>query len=671
VHNQSAAGIRVTLLVTVLGVVGLVVFLVFYDVAFPSASLELRYTRDEIRAVAEDYLGSRGYDLADYQHAVTFGGGGMTQIYLERTVGVAETNRLARSGDVSIWTWYVRYFRPLQKEEFGVTVRPTGEVVGFSRALLEDAAGAELVQAEAQVLAEDYLVNDRGLDLAQWELYDGSTRTRPNRADHTFTWVRRGFAVGDGDSRVTVVVRGDEVGSFSTWFRVPESFTRPYREQRGRASLLGQIALYASYAFDLAAVVGLAIAFRRGLIRWRMALWLALGVVLVRLLNAINWLALLNAWYDTTQDYWGFVTRQVLSYLSSSGFTIVSVLVLVLGGRWLGKQVWPRQDKLLNRTGDRWVDLARSCWRGTMLGGMSAGYVVLFYLIATRLGAWIPLDAPSSNLYATPFPFLSPLTTGLLPAVFEEFSFRLIGMALVMLLARRKQVLALLIPGLIWAFAHSGYLTDPIWLRGVELTIATLLLYGLFFLKFDLVTTAAAHYFYNALLTALPLLRSGNGYFVVSGLIVVLLVALPVLPGVLRWLRRRKRPPLPAPVILPGSPADREAALRIGAPAAALGDPGVGLFCLRAGGQVVGYALGLVVQGTGTVKGLYIEPAYRRRYHGSDLYAVLADWFREQGAERVRVTVPVRDGIATAFWDAQGLRLEEKGYGAALRVTND
>ena len=68
----------------------------------------------------------------------------------------------------------------------------------------------------------------------------------------------------------------------------------------------------------------------------------------------------------------------------------------------------------------------------------------------------------------------------------------MIGMALVMLLTRRKRFLTLLIPGLVWAFAHSSYLTDPIWLRGVELTIATLLLYGLFFLKFGLVATIAA-----------------------------------------------------------------------------------------------------------------------------------------------------------------------------------
>jgi GNAT superfamily N-acetyltransferase len=246
----------------------------------------------------------------------------------------------------------------------------------------------------------------------------------------------------------------------------------------------------------------------------------------------------------------------------------------------------------------------------------------------------------------------------------------MIGMALVMLLTRRKRFLTLLIPGLVWAFAHSSYLTDPIWLRGVELTIATLLLYGLFFLKFDLVTTIAAHYFYNALLTSLPLLRSGNGYFVVSGLVVVLLVVLPVIPGAARRLRRRKRLSLPAPVVLPGSPADQEAALRIGAPLAALNDSDAGLFCLRAGSQVVGYALGRMAQGIGVVEGLYVAPAYRRRYHGSDLYAALADWFQEQGAERVSVTVSARDAIAAAFWDAQGLRLEKRGYGAALRVTN-
>ncbi len=107
-----------------------------------------------------------------------------------------------------------------------------------------------------------------------------------------------------------------------------------------------------------------------------------------------------------------------------------------------------------------------------MLGGMMAGYLILFYLLATELfGSWTPLDIPDTGLFATPFPFLGPLEVGLVPAVTEELMYRLVGVSLVLILARRGW-LALLVPGALWGFAHLGYVRDPFFLRGIELTIA-------------------------------------------------------------------------------------------------------------------------------------------------------------------------------------------------------
>ncbi len=129
--------------------------------------------------------------------------------------------------------------------------------------------------------------------------------------------------------------------------------------------------------------------------------------------------------------------------------------------------------------------------------------------------------------------------------------FRLIGITAV-LLALKKRWLALLIPGLLWAFAHTGYVTDPIILRGVELTIEAVIL-GLFFLRFGLFVTIMSHFVYNAGLGALPLLRSSDPYFVFSGLIVIAAMFAPIIPGAIIWLRRRAHPIASGS----GGPADR------------------------------------------------------------------------------------------------------------------
>jgi hypothetical protein len=180
-------------------------------------------------------------------------------------------------------------------------------------------------------------------------------------------------------------------------------------------------------------------------------------------------------------------------------------------------------------------------WRGLMLGGVTFGYVALFYVIAVRFfNGWTPLDPPGGYAMATPFPFLGPLAIGIIPATTEELLFRLIGITVV-LLALKKRWLALLIPGALWAFAHTGYVRDPIILRGIELTIKAVIV-GLFFLRFGLFVTIMSHFVYNAGLSVLPLLRSSDPYFVFSGLIVIAAMFVPVIPGAIIWLRRRARP---------------------------------------------------------------------------------------------------------------------------------
>ena len=283
------------------------------------------------------------------------------------------------------------------------------------------------------------------------------------------------------------------------------------------------------------------------MIEWRKAVLPALLVGGITLLAGLNYLPLYKAGYSTTNNYVLFWLGNIMNILFNALYNLIFVAIMWLGGTYLAKQRWPRQDKILPR-GDRWPTLSLYGWRGLMLGGVTFGYVTLFYLIAVKFfNGWTPLDAPGGYALATPFPFLGPLRSGIVPATTEELLFRLIGITAI-LLALKKRWLALLIPGALWAFAHTGYVTEPIILRGIELTIEAVIL-GLFFLRFGLFVTMMSHFVYNAGLTALPLLRSSDPYFVFSGLIVIAAMFVPIIPGLIVWLRRRAHPiaPVAAP----------------------------------------------------------------------------------------------------------------------------
>jgi hypothetical protein len=651
---------RLDLLITLLGLLGMVLFLAFYDRAFPSAALDLKLSRDEIAQRAQAYLKTQGYDLQGYEFALSFGEDWSASVYLQRTLGIPETNRLIRAERLPIWAWYARWFRPLQKEEFTVSLAPNGEVTAFSHTILEDAPGPSLPSDQARAIAEDYLVSDQRLSLADWEPTSTSAQKQPGgRTDHFFEWKRPGLTIGDADLRLAVTVQGDRVGSHSTWLRVPEAFQRQFAEQNSRAGFFSNLSYTLGFlGFGLAGLLAYLIGVWRGGLSWRAGLVPALAVAVVSLLAGLNALPLYKSGYGTTQDYTLFWLEAVFNQVLSAAFSAVPVLILWAGGSYLSKQAWPRQDKILPRGDDRWQILAGSGWRGLMLAGLMGGYTVLFYLIATQwLGGWTPLDIPYTSLYATPFPFMGPLEGGLLPATTEELFFRLVGISLLLWLARRRW-LALLVPGALWAFAHLTYVRDPFYLRGIELTITSVFLLGLFFLRFDLTTTIIAHFAYNASLGALPLLRSGNPYFVISGAIVIAAMLAPLLPGALRRLQG-KASSATRPQIQPGTAADLDKLASLAVEGldwpALLADPAVEVLCLHAGNEVIGAAAGRVAErGPGEVLAFHVAPAWRRRYWGSTLADALCARLLARGTESVQVTAPAGDPVIAAFWTNQG-----------------
>jgi ribosomal protein S18 acetylase RimI-like enzyme len=655
---------RLEFSITLLGLLGLALFLAFYDRAFPSAAIDLALSRSEIARLAQDYLQERGFDLQGYESALAFEEDRWGSIYLQQTLGVAETNDLIRSQGLPIWYWRARWFRPLQKEEFTVYLSPAGDTVAFYHSVPEEAPGATVSQDEARALAEDYLTRDRGWVLADWEAVAASSEERPGgRTDHHFEWRRRDFEVGKGELRLAVEVQGDSVGSYDYWLKVPEAFQRHYVEQRNRAWFFNNLSYTAGFfVFGLAAFVGYLLAAWRGIISWYTGLLPAVLVAAVGLLAGLNELPLNKAWYPTTEDYVLFWLERLFNVVITVGYTAAAVLILWAGGQRLSKRVWPRQNKILPQSDDRWGTLARSGWRGLMLGGMMAGYLVLFYLGATRLlGGWTPLDVPDTGLFATPFPFLAPLEQGLIPAMNEELMYRLVGISLILALTRRPW-LALLVPGVLWGFAHLGYVRDPFYLRGIELTIAGVFLLGFFFLRFGLMTAIVAHFAYNAGLSALPLLRSSEPYFFASGLVVVAAMLAPIIPGAVIGLRKRlrgKQEPQVVPQILSAVPDDLAglSALPIEGLdwVTLLDDPAATVCCLKTGKNIIGAGAGRISpHGTGEILALYVAPEWRRQYWGSALVDALCAHMQNAGAPAVNAAIETGSRAAAAFWASQG-----------------
>lgn len=657
-----------------LGIAGAVAFSWFYEQVSPYAAIDFRLTRPEAQARAERFLQGQGFSLADYQRALRFQERSTASYYLQRTLGIAAANQVIRT-DCPLWLWQVRWFRPLQKEEFLVNVSPTGQIVGFLHALPEEAPGADLAPETARQIALHFL-RQQGVALEKYRFQAMESEKRPHRTDHVFTWEHRTLRWGQGRLRLTVGVYGDRVSAYNHWLKVPETFERWFGQERAAAETLSWFSWLAYGILLLGAFGTAAWAYRYRTLN-RTVLWMGGAIVLLTVGSALNDLPLARMNYPTEEDYRSYVVRAVAEALFEGGQVLLLVVIAGLAGEALARLVWPRQRKLLaKRAAVGLASLPAACGRGLALAGFGLGFITLFKLIVQRLGGWYPLYAEYSNLYSTAFPWIEPLLVGLRAAASEELTFRLFAIALLLHLTRRRWV-ALLVPAVIWAFLHSTYVNAPVYLRGIELTLVGLV-YGAFFLRFDVATTIVAHYTYNAVIVGQPLLRSHEPYFLLSGLAVVFL---PFLPLLLAFLKRQRAHLPPAEVrIRPITAGDlshlawlgpevadglgrweqekvREGGLSDpcgGALPAALADPLRVVIGAELEGQLVGFAIG-ALGAPARVEALFVARAHRRQGLGTRLWEALRAALEERGTTSWEVTVSSRNGVGKAFWLAQGL----------------
>ena len=505
--------------------------------AFPEASIDFRVTREQARTQAERFLATQGLQVKGYRHASRFNYDDTAKTFLERELGLDRANRIMR-GRVRLWRW----FRPLQKEEFRVDVTPSGELAGFEHEIPEAAARPSLPAGQARAVAERFLRDTMQRDPAALDFVEGSSATRPARTDHTFTWKERDFetsGVRDATYRLEVTVLGSEVGAYREYLKVPETWQRAYQGLRSRNVTAGTVDSGFMVLLAAGLLVTIVLRVRSRDVRWRLAA--AVGGTGALLYFLANWNAqpLAEFGYPTTDSYASFIAQELLGNLSGALGAGGLLFVLTAGAEPLYRERYRARLPLGSLFSRRGLS-SKQFFLGTILGitlaGVFVAYQTAFYIVAYRFGAWSPADVPYDDLLNTRLPWLFVLLGGFLPAVSEEFMFRMFAIPFLTKLLRYVPI-AVVLAAFIWGFGHAGYPQQPFWIRGVEVGIGGVAL-GLIMLRWGILPTLVWHYSVDAMYTALLLLRSHHPYFVFSGAASAGIMVLPVAIAGIAYLRR-------------------------------------------------------------------------------------------------------------------------------------
>jgi len=494
-----------------------------YSRAFPEAYLSFTVNRATSQPVAETFLKGHAPKgeaaLAGRRHAAIFRVDDEAKVYLERELGLEKLGELTRGKQVRLWNWAHRWFRPLAKEEVRVEVTPEGEVAGFAHLIPEEAPGASLDEGPARAIAEGFLSSAFKLDPAGLAFIESKREDRPHRRDWTFTWERAGWKAKEATYRMQVGVHGDEAASYHEYLKVPDAWTQSYQRLRSANNTTALVAAFGIVLTLLAALVVLLQQGRRNNVRWRLVMLFTSVAFGLFFLLALNDLPLAAYGFDTTGTYGAFLARQVLGGLAAAGVQALTIFLVVAAGEPLYRARFGahlRVAALFEPAGWRSKKFAFGLILGYCLAAVFIAYQVAFYLVGSRFGAWNPADVPFDNLLNTSFPWLAVLFIGFYPAVNEEFMSRVFSIPLVEKLAHSK-VAAVVVPALIWGFAHANYPAQPFFIRGVEVSIAGLFV-GIILYRFGVLPCLVWHYVVDAGYTSMLMVRSGNLYFVITAI---------------------------------------------------------------------------------------------------------------------------------------------------------
>jgi membrane protease YdiL (CAAX protease family) len=538
VERLTRADKRLLLACALISAVSLFVGLRYYAQAFPEASIDFRVTRHSSLPIAEAFLATMKLERGGYRHAAVFDYDDEQKTFLERELGVEESNRLLAT-TVRLWRWKHRWFRPLQKEELSVEVTTKGEVVGFQHLLPEDAAGPNLPVEEARRVAETFLAGTTARPLGSLTFVEGSTQKRPNRTDHAFTWKVKDSDVRGADYRLAVNVAGGAVAGYREWLKVPDTWQRDYQRLRSKNETAGAVDSLLLLLTVLAMLVYLALRLRRGDVRWRAAAILGATALVLMTVSQLNSLPSDLYHYDTTASFGGFLVGQVLLALAAGLGVGLLIFLLSAAAEPMYRERFPARLSLTALLRPRALGTREffvNALVGITLTFFFFAFENVFYIVAHRLGAWSPRDVPYSDLLSTAFPWVFVLFFGFLPAVSEEFISRMFSIPFFERLFRSTAA-SIVVAAFIWGFGHAAYPNQPWWIRGLEVGLAGIV-FGLVFLRFGITSVLICHFSVDALYTAFVLIRSPNLYYQVTGSLSAGIFLLLFVGAALAYLRR-------------------------------------------------------------------------------------------------------------------------------------
>jgi len=536
--------------VLLFGILGAVLFFSNYSNYAPQSSLDLKFTRTEIIALAREYLSKMGYHTDGLTADANFRFDSGTTLYLEEELGLAEAHRVLRD-TLATHNWDVYFFNrslpPNQMpDQFNVWVSPAGRIIGFKHTLPDSVGRRSLAEEQARALAEDFLQRE-GVDISRYALEKSTANQLPNRKDYTFNWARKD-SVYSMAAKIWVKVNGDKIGGFRYELEEPEAFGK--EGSKVQTFVIYVIAGASTATFIL--LIFIITLFLKKYHEGEVGVKTAIGVfvLLFSLILFEHLLAFTTIGYGSSMGNVNRFNTRIIVFVIAVFIVQALMAAMVFAGWSVGessaRQGWANKLKAIDGLYN-WkpftLEFANSVVRGYSFGFIILGAISGIIAIAamrSKFGIFIQslLGIPESI-----FPSLSAVFLALRIAIINEIVFRFFFIS--WLREKKKKIWpGIVISSLLWTLIAFnlwdfpfGYL-DFIWLFPSYFLISVIL--GWILVKYDLLTAIFTNFVVLAFSYAIPMLASSAPFFDWQSKLFYGFMALPLLAAAIGYVKRQQ-----------------------------------------------------------------------------------------------------------------------------------
>jgi len=515
---------------------------------WPIADFEIHSSEKPLVEKSTNYLKSFNYNVEDYDVCVFLTLDEEALTYVETEFSSTFAQNLIRNGE-KIYCFNIIYKKRGVPDAFYVAIHPVSGILGWFKEIKTDESGDKIDIKTARSISENFFIMTESIERGEWKEIGVNTIDLPDRRDYEFYYERIISKIPELRERLEIKIAGINVVKMKRKLLVPSNFNEEIIRKKAPEEILRLIGFILMIIGSISAFIIFIINLNRGEVNLGKIILPVVAVSVCWLLTNLFQTSYLFTNWNSLWPKWLSYSRTLVYLITADLQVLILFLALVASGDSLnkkmltekGKSLWLLfKGKLIKR------EVVLSTFRGFLIGLVSGALIsMIVFLISFDKNSLTAIQPRGFYFYIlnSSFPQFTSFLYFLLIALIEEFGYRYFGIMWFLKLTK-KSFIAVLITSIIYGLTHAtlSFLppAQPFWGRAVLMT-AIGILWGISFLKFDLLTVVTAHITADLFIFNFPGLSSGNISTVISSYSVLLIPTLPVLVFTVLNLRKTIR----------------------------------------------------------------------------------------------------------------------------------